>query len=142
VAQRRPLVIIGGQVQELPTGDSLVGAESGGVQLQPVANERVLEWSSSTPNRFQRMMQAGVVDYVIPAVPNGAVEVQVNGVGVNYTLDGVNLHITEYTPGTIDDSDELTVYYAGSAVGGSTVIHELVVTEDGDVVMMEVLDAA
>ena len=82
-------------------------------------------------------MDAGVLDYALPAVPVGAIEVQINGVGVNYTLAGVNLHITEYTAGMIDASDELTVYYAGSAVFGSSSIHEIVVAA-GETVMAEV----
>ena len=128
--EHRPLILENGRLRELPA--------TGRIPLQhaPVYVERVLEWVQTTPNRFQRTMDTGVVDYVLPSVPNGAIEVQINGVGVNYTLTGVNLHITEYSAGSIDNTDELTVYFYGAALAGANTIHELVVSGD-EVVMTE-----
>ena len=58
-------------------------------------------------------MSAGVLNYTLDEVPDDDYEVQcfINGVEVNFTLDGVNLVITEYTAGTIEESWELKVYY-------------------------------
>jgi hypothetical protein len=127
---KRPLITDLGRIRELTPAERIP------LQHAPVYVESTLSWAQTTPNRFQLMMTAGVVDYVLPALPNGAIEVQINGVGVNYTLSGVNLHITEYNAGTIESTDELTVYYTGSVAAGSDMFHELVVC-NGETVMVE-----
>lgn len=61
---------------------------------------------------FRRFMQAGILTYILPTLPvSDNLIVFINGVAVSYTVDGVNLTITEYTAGMIDDTDELTVWY-------------------------------
>lgn len=61
---------------------------------------------------FRRFMQAGVLTYILPTLPvNDNLIVFINGVAVSYTVDGVNLTITEYTAGSIDNTDELVVWY-------------------------------
>lgn len=61
---------------------------------------------------FRTIMSAGILNYILPALPaNNNLLVFINGVAVTYTVDGVNLTITEYTAGTIDDTDELVVWY-------------------------------
>lgn len=127
---QRPLILDNGRLRELGASERLP------LQHVPVYIERTLEWAQTTPNRFQRMMDAGVTTYILPALPNGAIEVQINGVGVNYTLAGVNLTITEYDAGNIEATDELTVYYTGAVTLGSDKIHEIVVAQ-GEAVMVE-----
>lgn len=61
---------------------------------------------------FRTIMSVGILNYILPALPaNNNLLVFINGVAVSYTVDGVNLTITEYTAGTIDDTDELVVWY-------------------------------
>jgi hypothetical protein len=61
---------------------------------------------------FRRMMQAGILTYVLPTLPvNNNLIVFINGVSVSYIVVGVNLTITEYTAGTIDNTDALEVWY-------------------------------
>ena len=61
---------------------------------------------------FRRKMEAGVLTYILPALPvSNNLIVFVNGVAVTYNVDGVNLTITSYTPGTIDATDDLEVWY-------------------------------
>lgn len=62
--------------------------------------------------RLETLMQAGVLTYSLPDIPplNG-VSAFINGVQVSHTVSGVNLTITGYTAGEIDDTDELKIYY-------------------------------
>ena len=63
-------------------------------------------------NKFTRTTEAGVLSYDLPELPaSNNLIVFINGAFVSYTVSGVTVTITEYTPGTIDDTDELTVYY-------------------------------
>lgn len=62
-------------------------------------------------NKLVRLMDAGVLSYTLPALPKGVVMVFVNGVQVGVVVDGVNVTITEYTAGSIEGDDELTIFY-------------------------------
>lgn len=64
-----------------------------------------------TPREYRRLAQAGVVLYTLPELPYGAIQVKVNGVEVTHTLAGVNVTITEYSPGSMESTDELTFHY-------------------------------
>jgi len=58
------------------------------------------------------LMQAGVLTYSLPDIPpQNGISAFINGIQVAQTVDGVNLTITGYTAGEIDDTDELKVYY-------------------------------
>jgi hypothetical protein len=57
-------------------------------------------------------MIASVLNYTLPSIPlNGSVITQINGLGVDCIVDGVNLTITGYSAGEIDSTDELKVFY-------------------------------
>ena len=57
-------------------------------------------------------MQPGVLTYVLPWLPQvDAMQVFINGVLVEFVVDGVNLTITSYSAGEIEVDDELIVYY-------------------------------
>ena len=62
-------------------------------------------------SRIQIPMLAGVVDYILPALPGGSVLAFMNGIEVSVSVTGVNTHLEDVTPGEIDDLDILTVYY-------------------------------
>ena len=66
---------------------------------------------SGALQKYQIPMQAGVLVYPLPAIPAGVTLAFINGVEVSYTLSGVNLTITEYTAGSIESDDVLTVYF-------------------------------
>ena len=59
------------------------------------------------------LMINGILDYVLDELPETNFEVQcfINGIEVNFTLTGTDLHIDEYTAGTIETDWELKVYY-------------------------------
>jgi hypothetical protein len=62
--------------------------------------------------RLETAMQAGVLTYVLPSLPpENALQVFINGVQVSAVVDGVNLTITGYSAGEIENDDELKVYY-------------------------------
>lgn len=62
--------------------------------------------------RLDTLMQAGILTYSLPDIPpQNGVSAFINGIQVTQTVDGVNMTITGYTAGEIDDTDELKVYY-------------------------------
>lgn len=62
--------------------------------------------------QLERLTTAGVLTYSLPDIPPlKGTSVYINGVEITHTVDGVNLTITGYTAGEIDDTDELRVYY-------------------------------
>ena len=65
---------------------------------------------------YSQFMTAGVLAYVLPELPiaGSVIAATINGVRVAASLDGVNVTITEYTAGEIDDSDELLINYIGN----------------------------
>ncbi len=64
-----------------------------------------------TPQIYRRFAEAGVVAYTLPELPYGAIQVTVNGVTSAHILSGVNVTITEYSPGSMEDTDDLIFYY-------------------------------
>lgn len=64
-----------------------------------------------SPRTYTRPAEAGVVTYSLPELPYGTIQVSMNGVQIAHTLSGVNVTITEYSPGTIEATDELTFHY-------------------------------
>ena len=68
---------------------------------------------SKSELRYSANMVAGVLRYTLTSLPTtvDSTAAYINGVQVEHTVDGVNLTITGYTAGEIDDTDELRVYY-------------------------------
>lgn len=131
--ERRPVVIReDGRLGEIIAGDRLPLAHV------PVLVSRVIVGASNELRRWSRVMNAGVVLYVLPFVPKGDIDVEINGISVSFDLNGVNLTITEYTPGTIEADDILTVLYTDTVAGVETVVLENVTTSDGQAVMVGV----
>jgi hypothetical protein len=62
--------------------------------------------------RLETIMQSGVLTYTLPSfpAPNSTLAF-INGVQVSHIVSGVNLTITGYTAGEIEDDDELKIYY-------------------------------
>lgn len=56
-------------------------------------------------------MNAGILNYILPSIPPSGFVAFVNGIQTNCTVDGVNLTITDYTAGEIEDTDLLTVFF-------------------------------
>jgi hypothetical protein len=56
-------------------------------------------------------LQTGILDYVLDDVAVGVVLAFVNGIETSTSIDGVNIHIDDLTPGEVDNSDILTIYY-------------------------------
>ena len=69
---------------------------------------------STTHKKVQTIvMTNGILIYILDELPESEFAIQcfINGVEVTFTLDGVNLTITEYTAGTIETGWDLKVYY-------------------------------
>ena len=68
----------------------------------------------STQKKVKRFnMTAGQLTYVLSELTSDDDEIQcfVNGIEVTFTRSGVNITITTYTAGTIENGWELSVYY-------------------------------
>jgi len=62
--------------------------------------------------QLETLMTAGVLTYSLPDIPpSKGTSVYINGIHASHSVSGVNLTITGYTAGEIDDTDELRVYY-------------------------------
>ncbi len=97
----RPLIYdkVENKTRELRDTDVLlgVGEISGGI-LQGFKKETIT-------------MQAGILDYQLMAVPAGHLLAFINGVESKVLINGVNIHIDGLTPGEVEDTDFLTIYY-------------------------------
>ena len=63
--------------------------------------------------RFTTPTIAGILAYTLTELPNPnyAIETKINGIGVAFSLVGVNLTITKYSAGDIDAGMTLEVFY-------------------------------
>jgi hypothetical protein len=62
--------------------------------------------------QVSRNMEYGVLTYALPSVPpDTGFLLFVNGVQTSCTVEGDTITLTEYTPGEIEDTDFLTIYY-------------------------------
>lgn len=96
VSERESLVVVSDSRQGPPGKNGRDGVDGDGLAKE-----------------YNTVMQAGVLSYVLPELPRAgtAVVTYINGIKVGASVDGVNLTITEYSAGTIDDTDELSVQY-------------------------------
>lgn len=110
MAERRPIVLINGQQQELPTGDTLPGGGGGGLTI--ISGTTVLNFGSEEDTAVNTIANASITAAGVKTVsfiPQATTETSLE----DFKLNGVSFNIEN-----IIDSTSFDV--RGNAVNGAT----------------------
>lgn len=124
MAERRPLVLVSGELQELPTGDTFPGSGSSMVQTELNGTTHIVDNVDLAGNVVRRLNNAGTITVTVPAgltgaepvtfIQTGAGAVSFSAaVGVNILSAEGNLSIaSQYgSASLIPDSTTADTYY-------------------------------